>query len=93
MLNYILRRFLTLVPMLFVISAVVFFIIQLPPGDFMSTYVANLEEGGVKITDELAMNLRRQYGLDHPMHMQYFIWIKNIVTKGTGGDLSVGTGP
>ena len=85
MLNYILRRFLTLVPMLFVISAVVFFIIQLPPGDFMSTYIANLEEGGVKITDELAMSLRRQYGLDRPMHMQYFIWIKNIVTKGDWG--------
>jgi peptide/nickel transport system permease protein len=71
--------------MLFVISAVVFFIIQLPPGDFMSTYIANLEEGGVKITDELAMSLRRQYGLDRPMHMQYFIWIKNIVTKGDWG--------
>jgi peptide/nickel transport system permease protein len=71
--------------MLFVISAVVFFIIQLPPGDFMSTYIANLEEGGVKITDELAMSLRRQYGLDRPMHMQYFIWIKNIATKGDWG--------
>ncbi len=85
MLHYILHRFLTLVPMLFVISAVVFFIIQLPPGDFMSTYIANLEEGGVKITDELALSLRRQYGLDRPLHVQYFIWIKNIVTKGDWG--------
>ena len=35
--------------MLFVISAVVFFLIQLPPSDFMSTYIANLEEGGIRI--------------------------------------------
>ena len=85
MLSYILRRILYLIPTLFVISAVVFFIIQLPPGDFMSTYIANLEEGGIKVSDEQAEALRRQYGLDRSEYAQYVIWIRNIVTKGDWG--------
>ncbi len=71
--------------MLFVISAVVFWIIQLPPGDFMSTYIANLESSGIDVSDELAITLRRQYGLDRPITFQYFYWIRNIVTEGDWG--------
>ena len=82
---YIVRRVLFLFPMLFVISAVVFLIIQLPPGDFMSTYIANLESSGIEVSDELALTLRRQYGLDRPMTVQYFYWIRNIVTEGDWG--------
>jgi len=82
---YIARRVLFLFPMLFVISAVVFLIIQLPPGDFMSTYIANLESSGIEVSDELALTLRRQYGLDRPMTVQYFYWIRNIVTEGDWG--------
>ena len=82
---YIVRRVLFLLPMLFVISAVVFLIIQLPPGDFMSTYIANLESSGIEVSDELAITLRRQYGLDRPMTVQYFYWIRNIVTEGDWG--------
>ena len=82
---YIARRVLFLFPMLFVISAVVFWIIQLPPGDFMSTYIANLESSGIEVSDELAMTLRRQYGLDRPITFQYFYWIRNIVTEGDWG--------
>lgn len=79
------RRVLFLFPMLFVISAVVFWIIQLPPGDFMSTYIANLESSGIEVSDELAITLRRQYGLDRPITFQYFYWIRNIVTEGDWG--------
>ncbi len=82
---YIARRVLFLFPMLFVISAVVFWIIQLPPGDFMSTYIANLESSGIEVSDELAITLRRQYGLDRPITFQYFYWIRNIVTEGDWG--------
>ena len=82
---YIARRVLFLFPMLFVISAVVFWIIQLPPGDFMSTYIANLESSGIDVSDELAITLRRQYGLDRPITVQYFYWIRNIVTEGDWG--------
>ncbi len=85
MIAYIVRRVLFLFPMLFVISAVVFMIIQLPPGDFMSTYIANLESSGIDVSDELAITLRRQYGLDRPITVQYFYWIRNIVTEGDWG--------
>ncbi len=85
MTEYVLRRFLLLVPMLFVISAAVFFLIQLPPGDFMSTFIANLEESGIRVSDEQAAALRRQYGLDRPAVLQYAIWIRNIVLEGDWG--------
>lgn len=85
MIAYIVRRLLLLAPMLFVISAVVFFLIQLPPGDFMSTFIANLEESGIRVSDEQAEALRRQYGLDRPAVAQYAIWIRNIVTRGDWG--------
>ncbi len=85
MIGYITRRLIFLIPMLFAISIVVFLIIQLPPGDFMSTYIANLEASGMAVSDESAMALRRQYGLDRPITVQYFYWIRNIVTKGDWG--------
>ncbi len=85
MIGYITRRLIFLIPMLFAISIVVFLIIQLPPGDFMSTYIANLEASGMAVSDESAMALRRQYGLDRPIAVQYFYWIRNIVTKGDWG--------
>ena len=85
MIGYITGRLIFLIPMLFAISIVVFLIIQLPPGDFMSTYIANLEASGMAVSDESAMALRRQYGLDRPITVQYFYWIRNIVTKGDWG--------
>ena len=85
MIGYITSRLIFLIPMLFAISIVVFLIIQLPPGDFMSTYIANLEASGMAVSDESAMALRRQYGLDRPITVQYFYWIRNIVTKGDWG--------
>ena len=85
MIGYITRRLIFLIPMLFVISFVVFMIIQLPPGDFMSTYIAKLEASGFGVSDELAKSLRRQYGLDRPIIVQYLYWIRNIVTEGDWG--------
>ncbi len=85
MIGYITRRLIFMIPMLFVISFVVFMIIQLPPGDFMSTYIAKLEASGFGVSDELAKSLRRQYGLDRPIIVQYLYWIRNIVTEGDWG--------
>ncbi len=85
MVGYITRRLIIMIPMLFVISMVVFLIIQLPPGDFMSTYIAKLEASGFGVSDELAAALRRQYGLDRPITVQYLYWIRNIVTEGDWG--------
>lgn len=82
MTRFVIRRLLLLVPFLFVISIVAFVIIQLPPGDFVDTYVRNLEmQGGAVNTAQIAA-LRARYGLDQPMINQYWIWMSNLL----GGD-------
>ena len=85
MLEYILKRILLLFPVMAVISIVIFFIIQLPPGDYLSSYIANLEQQGIEVTDSEAASLRRTYGLDKNILEQYFQWISNIVTRGDFG--------
>ena len=85
MLSYIVRRILMLIPILFVISVVIFVIIQLPPGDYLTTYIANLEASGVRVTEDQAAALKRQYGLDLSPSGQYFRWITNILLEGDFG--------
>jgi peptide/nickel transport system permease protein len=72
MLQYILRRIVLMIPTLFVISLISFAIIQLPPGDFLSSYVAQLRQQGEDIdTAQLAV-LEEQYGLNQPIYVQYW---------------------
>lgn len=84
MLQYIIRRILLMIPTLFLISVVSFIVIQLPPGDFLSTYIANLmQEDG--ITDMAVLDaLRHRYGLDQPQYIQYLKWIGRLL-KGEWG--------
>lgn len=64
-----------MVPTLFCVSVLTFIIIQLPPGDFLTTLSTQAAETGGSI-DEAAMgNFRRQYGLDQPLYVQYLTWI------------------
>lgn len=85
MLSYVLRRLALMVPTVFVISVLAFAIIQLPPGSFAETYAATLERSGEQVDSALLESLRRRYGLDQPMHMQYLIWMQGIVTRGDFG--------
>jgi len=64
---------------------VIFVIIQLPPGDYLSAYITRLEASGVNVTEEQAAALKRQYGLDLPFFGQYMRWISNILLKGDFG--------
>jgi peptide/nickel transport system permease protein len=86
MLEYILRRVLVLIPLLFIISILIFAIIQAPQGDYMTYYIMQLESQGTDVADEEVAALRRLYGLDKPMYTQYFIWIKNILLEGNFGN-------
>ena len=73
--EYIIRRILLMIPTLFVISVISFVIIQLPPGDFLTSYIATLESSG-QIVDQAAIDgLRDQYGLGEPVYVQYCKWI------------------
>ena len=85
MLQYISRRILIMIPTLFVISLLSFGIIQLPPGDYLTFYVAELAAQGEDISQERLAQLERQYGLGRPWYVQYFLWISNILTEGDFG--------
>jgi len=75
MLRYTLRRILIMIPTLLVISFVTFVIIQLPPGDFLSNQIAELQSQGDRAAAEKAEFLRKQYGLDKPFLEQYGVWV------------------
>ncbi len=90
MLSYIIRRIILLIPLLFVLSIVSFVIIQLPPGDFLTTYIMGLERQGIEIREEEIANLKRLYGLDKPMYVQYFIWMRNLLSGNLGRSLQWG---
>ena len=85
MLKYVGKRILMFIPTIILISFVIFFIIQLPPGDYVTSYVAAMAAEGEIFTPEQIADLRVQFGLDKPWGMQYFEWIKDIVTRGDFG--------
>jgi peptide/nickel transport system permease protein len=67
------------------VSVFAFIIIQLPPGDYITSYVSRLEQQWGGTMDPAAIeNLKRQYGLDKPMYEQYFLWIKNMFNGDLG---------
>jgi len=74
MLNYIIRRFLYMLVLLAGASVISFAIIVLPPGDYLTSYINNLRAQGNEIAQDQAEALRRQYGLDQPLVMQYLKW-------------------
>lgn len=85
MISYIIRRILLMIPVLFLISVVSFVLIQLPPGDFLSTYLARIEMQELTVSQSTIDRLTRQYGLDQPVYVQYFVWVGNMF-QGDFGD-------
>ena len=85
MLLYIVRRILFMIPTLAAISILSFAIIQLPPGDFLTSYAAQLAQEGDLVDEEELEALAQRYGLGQPVYVQYWKWIKGIATKGDWG--------
>lgn len=85
MLQYILRRVFYMIPTLIVISIISFVIIQLPPGDYLTTYVAELVSQGETVNQATLDQLKERYGLGLPVYQQYLKWIGNIVLRGDFG--------
>lgn len=85
MLWYILRRIVLMIPTLIVISIISFAIIQLPPGDFLSSYVATLSAQGESVDSATLTALKERYGLDQPVYVQYWKWISGILFRGDWG--------
>jgi peptide/nickel transport system permease protein len=78
MLNFIVRRVLLMIPTLFVISALVYFIIDLPPGDCVTSQIDELLARGDADALVRADELRALYGLDQPLWQRYFEWVGGI---------------
>ncbi|MGC9348632.1 MAG: ABC transporter permease [Anaerolineae bacterium] len=76
MLAYTLRRIAAMIPMLFLVSVITFVIIQLPPGDYFTTLQAELAETGGGQDKEIIKKLQEIYGLDKPLYVQYFRWVR-----------------
>lgn len=87
MLNYIIRRLLALLPILFGISVVVFLIMRMLPGDVAAMILGGDEEGGGAVSAEALEALREQLGLNEPLIVQYFNWIGGLLRLDAGNSL------
>ena len=85
MLQYVIKRLLLLPLLLFIFSVFSFAVIQAPPGDFVTSYIAELATSGSSMDQAQMDALRDLYGLDEPVYIQYLKWMRRILK----GDLGV----
>jgi peptide/nickel transport system permease protein len=84
MFGYIIQRLLIMVPTLIAISIIIFVIIQLPPGDYFSTYIAELQSQGEAVDLQKIAFLKAQYGFDKPVWEQYIYWVAGLLQGDLG---------
>ena len=79
MLAFIIRRVITIIPLLILISIISFVVIELPPGDWVSTRVQQLRTSGIEVDNSEIDRLTSQYGLDKPGYIRYIRWVSNML--------------
>jgi peptide/nickel transport system permease protein len=84
MLAYLVRRLILALLTTWAISVLSFVIIQLPPGDYITSYIAQMSASGGFVSEQEAEALRREYGLDQPMWIQYLRWMKHVMQGNFG---------
>ena len=84
MFRYFVQRLLVMVPTLIVISIAVFAIIQAPPGDYLESYITELQSQGQAVDPDKIEFLRKTYGLDQPFYIQYLKWVGGLVQGNMG---------
>ena len=84
MLGYLVRRIFVMIPTLLAISFLVFAIIQAPPGDYLETYILELQSRGESVDEAKIAFLRERYGLDRPFIEQYAVWVWNLAQGDLG---------
>ncbi|HEX9075333.1 MAG TPA: ABC transporter permease [Anaerolineae bacterium] len=84
MLAYIVRRFLLALLTIWAITVISFVIIQLPPGDYVTSYIAAMSASGSAVSQAEADALREQLGLNQPMYVQYLKWM-GLILQGNFG--------
>ena len=85
--TYLIKRFLTSILLIFLVSLISFAVMEAPPGDFATTFVAaqEMQDTNKERRDALLKSLRSEYGLDKPLLTRYYKWISKIVTEGDFG--------
>lgn len=84
MIRYVLKRLLTMIPTLLIVSIISFILIQLPPGDIIESTIQNLEQQGQPVSQERIAALREMYHLNDPMPVQYLRWIGGFLRGDMG---------
>lgn len=79
MLRYFLQRLLLIPVLLFLFSVMVFALVQAPPGDYLTSYIATLSASGSSLDDAQIKALEQQFGLDQPVHIQYLRWVQSLL--------------
>jgi peptide/nickel transport system permease protein len=90
MLTYLVRRLLLMIPTLFLISVMTFAIIQLPPGDYFDSMMADLQASGEPVDLQKAEFLRHEYGLDKPQWVRYGRWLGGLLRGNLGYSFEYG---
>ncbi len=86
MMGFLARRTVYMLATVFAVSIVTFIIIQLPPGDYLTTLAATMSSQGESVDSAQLVLLREKYGLDQPLVVQYYKWVSNILLHGDFGD-------
>jgi len=76
---YLVHRLFLAILTIWAISVLSFVIIQLPPGDYITSYIAQMSASGGAVSEQEAEALRQQYGLDQPLWVQYIRWMKQVL--------------
>ena len=84
MVSYVIRRALYMAVVLVVVSVIAFLIIQLPPGDYLTVYAANQQALGRDVDQAELAAMGKLYGLDKPVHVQYFVWVWGLLRGNLG---------
>jgi peptide/nickel transport system permease protein len=90
MLAYLIRRLILAVLTMWAVSVLSFVVIQLPPGDYITSYIAQMSSSGSFVSEQEANALRQQYGLDQPQYIQYLRWMKMVLRGNFGMALEYG---
>lgn len=85
MLQFVIRRFMYMILTLFIVSIISFAVIQLPPGDYLTTVVTNMRASGEVVDQAILAAMEQRYGLNQPIYVQYWKWISGILLRGDFG--------
>jgi peptide/nickel transport system permease protein len=85
MLKYVGRRLVEIIPLWFLLSAVVYFLVELPPGDVVTIRVNQMKMAGITLGPEQIAGMRAEYGVDKPIFVRYYRWMYRALIKGDLG--------